>query len=174
MQNGKMSLLEVTMKKRIHVYDCDGILLNSLHRYKTKGGKIDLDHWRENNTRENILKDKPSVLANHYKESLENPDIFVIIATARACEYNDANYEVINSKLGKPDLFVHREGAKDTRGGAALKIEGILPALMRKDLTEATIHVYEDNHNYLHDLCIAFRNFGFKTIGHFNPSYQGH
>lgn len=169
-----MNLIEVIMKKRIHVYDCDGILLDSLPRYKTKGGKLDLDHWRENDTRENILKDKPSVLADHYKESLENPDIFVIIATARACEYNDANYEVIHGKLGKPDLFIHRQGVKDTRKGADLKIQGILPALMRKDLTEATIHVYEDNADYMKNMCYAFRDFGYKVIGHFNPSYQGH
>lgn len=162
------------MIERIHVYDCDGILLNSLHRYNTKNGKIDLSHWREYDTRENILKDTLGELSGHYKKSLVNPNIFVIIATARACLYNDANYEAIYGKLGKPDLFIHREGASDTRGGAELKIEGILPYLDRPELKNANIHVYEDNHNYLKDICIAFRDLGFKVVGHFNPSYQGH
>ena len=162
------------MYKRAHIYDCDGILLDSLHRYKSKNGKIDLAHWIKNDTRENILKDQPSVLADHYKESLDNPEIFVIIATARACHYNDANYEVINSKLGKPDLFIHRMGQKDRRGGAELKIEGVLPYITRPELENANIHVYEDNASYLKDLCLAFRDYGFKTVGHFNPSHQGH
>ena len=162
------------MYKRINLYDCDGILLDSLHRYQTRGANIDLDHWIKNDTRENILKDQPSVLADHYKESLANPEIFVIIATSRACHYNDANYEVIHNKLGKPDLFIHRMGQKDRRGGAELKIKGVLPFITRPELAKASIHVYEDNHNYLKDMCIAFRDYGFKTVGHYNPSYQGH
>jgi len=162
------------MIKRIHIYDCDGILLDSLHRYQTKNGKIDLEHWRKNDTRKNILQDEKSVLADHYIESLQNPEIFVIIATARACTKNDANYEVIYSKLGKPDLFIHRQGEKDFRGGAELKIQGVLPVLQKPRLAGVDIHVYEDNHSYLRDLCIAFRDFGHKTVGHLNPSYQGH
>ena len=162
------------MYKRINFYDCDGVLLDSLHRYKSIGGKIDLDYWIENDTRVNILHDKESVLAEHYKEALQNPEIFVVIATARACEYNDANYEVIAAKLGKPDLFIHRMTQKDRRGGAELKLEGILPYLDRPELQKAKIHVYEDNAAYLKDLCISFRDLGFETVGHFNPSYQGH
>ena len=160
------------MLKRVNIYDCDGILLDSLHRYQTKDGKIDLAHWRENDVREMILKDTPSVLANHYRTALKNPEIFVVIATARACEYNDANYEHIFSTLGKPDLFIHRMGANDNRGGAELKIEGILPFINQPELVNANIHVYEDNHNYLHDLCHAFTENGHYTIGHYNPSKQ--
>lgn len=162
------------MYNRINLYDCDGILLNSTHRYKAKNGRIDLDHWIENDTRQNILKDQPSVLAKHYKESLANPEIFVIIATARSCEKNDANYEVIYSKLGKPNLFIHRQGQSDRRGGAQLKIEGITPVINKPTLVNANIHVYEDNASYLKDICIALRDMGFNTVGHFNPSYQGH
>ncbi len=159
--------------KRINIYDCDGILLDSLHRYKTKGNKIDLAHWRRNDTRENILKDSLGVLADHYKASIANPDIFVIIATARACEYNDANYEHIFSVLGKPDKFIHRQGANDARGGAELKLDGILPLFKKRFLEGAKIHVYEDNALYLRDMCLTLREYG-DTVGHFNPSFQGH
>ena len=161
------------MIKRINIYDCDGILLDSLHRYKIgENGKIDLAHWRKYDKREYILKDKPSVLAEHYKKALANPEIFVIIATARACEYNDSNYEHIFSTLGRPNAFIHRQGANDNRGGAELKLDGILPILAHKK--GASVHVYEDNSDYLRDLCHAIRDAGFKTVGHFNPSHQGH
>ena len=158
---------------RIHIYDCDGLMIDSTHRYKTVNNKIDLDFWRKNDTREMILKDSLMPMADHYKASLANPDIFVIIATARACTYNDANYEFIYKHLGKPNKFIHRMGVNDTRGGAVLKINGIRPLLALNKFKGADIHVYEDNHKYLHDICHALKKHH-KVVGHFNPSNQGH
>lgn len=164
------------MIKRIHVYDCDGILLNSSHRYRTDetGMKIDLAYWIENNTYEKIMQDSDDVLADHYRESLKNPEIFVIIATSRACTENDSNYLAIAEKLGMPNKFVHRKGENDNRRAFDLKVSGIKPILNLKNMKNAVIHVYEDNYENLGKMTLAFRDFGYKSIGHFNPSYQGH
>jgi len=163
------------MYKRIHMYDLDGLAIDSLHRYKVGAdGNIDLPFWIENDNRSNILKDTLLPMAQHITESINNPDIYVIIATARACERNDANYEFIFSKIGRPDKFIHRQGATDRRGGAEIKIKGMRRILGLKQFNGAKMHVYEDNSDYLRDVCHAMRDFGFSTVGHFNPSYQGH
>ena len=79
------------MIKYIHMFDCDGVLLSSLHRYRTMpcGTRIDLDHWRENSTPEKIWQDSPLPMAEHYRECLDNPEHYVIIATARQCQQAD-------------------------------------------------------------------------------------
>lgn len=164
------------MIKRIHVYDCDGILLNSLHRYKTDetGERIDLPFWRENDTHDNIMLDSDDVLADHYRESLANPEIYVIIATSRACIKNDSNYMAIAEKLGMPNKFVHRKGENDNRRSFDLKIAGVKPILNLKNMKNAVVHVYEDNYENLGKMALAFRDLGYKSVGHYNPSYQGH
>ena len=45
------------MIKKIKIYDLDGTLLDSSHRYRAVGGKIDLAHWRENDTPAMVMKD---------------------------------------------------------------------------------------------------------------------
>ena len=161
------------MIKKIKVYDLDGTLIDSSHRYRTKDGRIDLEHWRENDTRLNIFKDSFLDLYEWLKVDLKRADTFVIFATARACTYNDANYEFLKNHNIMPDLFIHRMGANDNRGGAALKIEAIKPLLKLPKFKNATIHIFEDNIQYLHDMCIAL-NDNHKLVGHFVPSVQGH
>ena len=161
------------MIKALHMYDLDGLAINSLHRYKTKNGKIDLEFWRENATRKNILADSLMPMAKHISESIANPEIFVVIATARACTKNDANHEFIYSKIGRPDRFFYRQGENDTRGGAELKIAGIRPLLSLEKFKDAKIKIYEDNVDYLRDICYALRKHH-NVVGYFNPSYQGH
>lgn len=161
------------MIKRIHMYDLDGLAINSLHRYKTKGKNIDLDYWRENDTPEKIAQDSLMPMAYHIQESIANPEIYVIIATARTCFENDANYDFLNLHFSGYNKFIHRE-IDDNRGGAEIKIKGMKRFLGLKQFKNAKFHVYEDNHKYLAAVCYAMRDFGFSTVGHFNPSYQGH
>ena len=161
------------MIKKICVYDMDGTIVDSTHRYAVKEGKIDLEHWIKHDKPEFILKDECLPLADRYRHDLQNHEVFVIIATARACIKGDANYRYIDSVLGMPDRFIHRQGRKDHRGGAALKLAAIKPLLNLKQFKSAVIHIYEDNINYLHDLCVGL-NSNHLTVGHFNPSMQGH
>lgn len=162
------------MIKRIHMYDLDGLAIDSLHRYKTKGGKIDLSYWCEHDHHDKIMQDSLMPMANHIQESIENPEIFVILATARACVIGDGNYKFINLYFSGANKFIHRLGPNDNRGGAEIKIKGMKRILGLKQFKGAKMHVYEDNANYLKDVCYAMRDFGFETVGHFNPSYQGH
>lgn len=162
------------MIKKIAIYDIDGTLVDSMHRFRVnpETGRIDLDFWIENDTPEKIELDKLLPLADRYKNDLKNPEVYVILATARACEFGDANYEYIDKNLGIPDRFIHRKGREDTRGGAELKIKGIKPLLNLKNFKDATVHVYEDNIDYLKDLSDFFAK-SHLTVGHYNPSAQG-
>ena len=122
--------------KRIHVYDIDGTLISSSHRYRTAkcGTKIDLKYWRSKDNSDHIYKDSFLPHMAQYKEDLKNPEIYVILATARACKPGDANYKYIQRRMGMPDKFVHRLGVEDRRGGAQLKIQAIKPLLNLKQL----------------------------------------
>lgn len=155
--------------KQIHVFDADGTIINSTHRYRTLNKRIDLQHWRDYDKPEFIAKDSLLPHSAQYEISMANPEVYVIIATARACEKNDANYEFICRHLGFPDKFIHRMGVDDSRGGAQLKIEAIKPMLNLKQFKNAAVHVWEDNKQYLADMIKAFNG-----IGHYVPSSQGH
>jgi len=150
------------MIKKIKIYDLDGTLIDSSHRYRAINGRIDLEHWRANDTRKNVLEN----------DSFLDLYEWLKVDTARACTYNDHNYEFLKNNNIVPDMFIHREGETDTRGGAVLKIEAIKPLLKLKKFENATIHIFEDNIQYLHDMCIAL-NDNHKLVGHFVPSEQG-
>jgi beta-phosphoglucomutase-like phosphatase (HAD superfamily) len=156
------------MIKFIHIFDCDGVLLDSTHRYRTMpcGTRIDLDHWRENSTPEMIAQDKPLPMSNWYKKFLTDPEHYVIIATARVCQ--EADHKVIADKLGTPQYFIYR-GENDSRSGTALKLAGLKPLLNLKQFRQAAITVYEDNVTYLNGIAEAL-----DANKHYCPSPQGH
>jgi hypothetical protein len=147
------------MIKNINIYDLDGVVISSNHRYKTnrKGDAIDLAHWRKHDIPEFISKDSLLPHAAQYKADLLNPEIYVIIATARACIKDDSNYDFIHKHLGMPDKFIHRKGVDDNRHGHTLKIHGIKPLLNLKQFRDAVVTVFEDNATYLKHMCEAFQ-----------------
>ena len=161
--------------KKVRIFDLDGCLIDSSHRYQTDytGQRIDLSHWRKHDTPEYIMQDTLLPLVKWLKADLSNPEIFVIFATARACVEGDANYQYLYKHGLIPDAFIHRQGQHDTRGGAALKLAGIMPILSRREFSNATVHVFEDNISYLTDIVCAI-NETHETVGHFIPSRQGH
>ena len=85
------------MIKRVSVYDMDGTIVCSLHRYRTilgeNGERIDLDYWRENECR--AMDDSLLPLAKQYQSDLTDPECYVIIATARVLR--DADNEFIKN-----------------------------------------------------------------------------
>ena len=136
------------MYKQIQIYDMDGTLVCSMHRFKTTAeGKIDLPHWIENCTPEMIAKDSLLPLATQYKAHLRNPDIYVIIATARVMEKPD--YDFVKNVLGQPDKIVSRNGRGDTRKGATMKIAGLRFLNNLKQFSKVKKFFYEDNIDYL-------------------------
>ena len=153
--------------KQIAIYDMDGTIVCSLHRYKTIDNKIDLQYWRDNEYRAG--DDSLLPLAEQYKSDLADNDCFVIIATARILREPDMLF--INDKLGKPDYIISR-GEKDSRSGALLKVLGLKKLFSLKQFAKIgsdMIVFYEDNVSYLKAVCDTF-----KCRGVYITSGQGH
>lgn len=104
------------MIKKIHVYDLDGVLVDTSHRYRNKpDGTIDLEYWNLMRTKENIAKDKILERAKIYLADCLNPRIYTIICTARMWHVNDI--EFIVGRLGAPDKLIMRpEGNMEADG----------------------------------------------------------
>lgn len=152
--------------KRVAVYDMDGTIVCSLHRYRTdeSGKRIDLEYWRANQHK--AYDDGLLPLHKQYLADLADPNCYVIIATARVM--GDADHAFIRDKLGKPNYIISRKDG-DNQSGAALKIKGLARFFNLKNFRTAEAHFYEDNLAYLSAVCKHFRIFG-----HYIPSKQGH
>ena len=95
------------MFKRIHVYDLDGVLVDTSHRYRNRpDGSIDLNYWLANRTEKKIAKDKLLPLAKQYIADNANPEIYTVICTAR--QYHPLDIAFIFSHLGAPDKLIMR------------------------------------------------------------------
>ena len=151
--------------KQIRIYDMDGTIVCSLHRYKTIDNKIDLQYWRDNEYR--AMDDSLLPLAEQYKMDLADKDTFVIIATARILREADNHF--INTVLGKPDYIISRKD-NDSRSGGLLKVLGLKKLFSLKQFHKVKdIIFYEDNTSYLKAVCDYF-----NITGVYIPSKQGH
>jgi len=151
--------------KRVRVYDMDGTIVCSLHRYRTiEGNRIDLEYWRDNQYK--AMDDSLLPLAEQYKMDLKDENTYVIIATARVMQ--SADYEFVDKILGKPDYLISR-GECDIRSGGQLKIKGLQKFFNLKNFRDAEITFYEDNVQYLKAVCDKF-----NIRGVYVPSKQGH
>jgi hypothetical protein len=156
----------------LEIYDLDGTVIDSSHRYKTAecGTKIDLNHWRENCTPEKIAQDKLLPLAHKMKKSMSDPKKCVVVATARVMQKADFDYIIEN--LGIPDYMVYRK-ENDIRKGADLKNQGIEKFV--GDVSRfKSIKIFEDNITYLDGMQkhLSKKNANVQAI--FVPSNQGH
>jgi hypothetical protein len=154
------------MIRKVEIFDMDGTIVDSTHRYRTMpcGTKIDLEYWRANEYR--AMDDKLLPLADYYKECLANPEIYVIIATARVLHEPDVKF--INEILGKPDYIISRKPNSNISGGL-LKINGLARFFNLKNFRNATFTFFEDNTAYLKAVCDKF-----NIRGIYIPSNQGH
>ena len=154
--------------KKVSIYDMDGTIVCSLHRYRTivdeSGERIDLGYWRENEFR--AMDDSLLPLAEKYKADLQDENCYVIIATARVLR--DADKEFIASVLGEPDYIISRMDG-DTTSGGKLKIAGLTKFFNLKPFQNAEFTFYEDNTTYLKAVCDRF-----NIRGVYVPSKQGH
>jgi hypothetical protein len=153
--------------KRISIYDMDGTIVCSAHRYRTMpcGTRIDLAYWRANEFR--AMDDSLLPLAEQYRADLRDEECYVIIATARIIREPDAQF--IREVLGQPDYIISRQGDNDTRSGADLKISGLAKFFNLKNFRNAAATFYEDNAAYLKKVCDRF-----NIRGVYVPSRQGH
>jgi hydroxymethylpyrimidine pyrophosphatase-like HAD family hydrolase len=155
------------MLNEVHIYDMDGTLVDSSHRYRIgENGKIDLAHWIEHCKPEFIAKDKLLPLAEQYKKQLDNPGVYVVIATARVLESADMQY--IREVLGMPNKIISRNGRSDNRKGAKMKIDGLRFLRTLKQFARLPKYFYEDNKDYLYPVA---EYLGAKPV--YIPSCQG-
>lgn len=154
--------------KRVSIYDMDGTIVDSSHRYRTivddNGERIDLDYWRENEYR--AMDDKLLPLADQYRADLADPECYVIIATARVM--NDPDYKFVEEILGKPDYLISRPHDSNV-SGKVLKINGLAKFFNLNNFKKAEFTFYEDNVQYLKAVCDRF-----NIRGVYIPSVQGH
>ena len=151
--------------KRVQIYDMDGTIVCSLHRYRAIDGiRIDLAFWREN--QDKVMSDSLLPLAAQYRADLLDPECFVIIATARVMGALD--YKFVAEILGQPDYLISRKEG-DSISGGLLKIKGLQKFFNLKNFKDAEITFYEDNIQYLKTVCDKF-----NIRGVYIPSKQGH
>ena len=152
--------------KRVRIYDMDGTIVCSLHRYRTvlSGDRIDLEYWRDNQYK--AMDDSLLPLARDYKLDLKDENTYVIIATARIM--GAADYQFVREILGEPDYLISRK-SNDIRSGGLLKINGLQKFFNLKNFRDAEITFYEDNVQYLKAVCDRF-----NIRGVYVPSKQGH
>ena len=153
---------------RVAIYDMDGTIVDSSHRYRTivddNGERIDLDYWREN---EHLaMNDGLLPLFEQYKNDLNDPACYVIIATARVM--NGPDWQFVREILGEPDYFISRK-AGDSQSGKTLKINGLAKFFNLVNFKNADYVFYEDNIQYLKAVCDRF-----NIRGVYIPSVQGH
>lgn len=93
------------MFKRIHVYDVDGILLDSSHRHNYfPDGSLDFANYFANCTPEILARDKVLPLAKQYRADCINPHIYTVICSVRSHELIHINS--LDNKIGLPDLLL--------------------------------------------------------------------
>jgi hydroxymethylpyrimidine pyrophosphatase-like HAD family hydrolase len=158
----------MTQIKRVAIYDMDGTIVDSSHRYRTivddNGERIDLEYWRENEYR--AFEDQLLPMAEQYQKDLVDSECYTIIATARVM--NDPDWQFVKEKLGMPDYFISRP--KDSSvSGKTLKINGLAKFFNLNNFKNADFVFYEDNIQYLKAVCDRF-----NIRGVYIPSCQGH
>ena len=161
--------------KKCYIFDIDGVLLDSSHRYRvelSKDGKqkIDLKHWRANEHR--TIEDTPLPTADIYKKVLKQKNSFVIIATSRIMSAVD--YQVIEEKLGKPHALISR--LTNEQKGGDLKLNGVIRTLSDLNLKSTDkVHIYEDNIQYLKYIADGIKNnLNIMPEAYYIVSNQGH
>ena len=102
------------MKKQIFIFDLDDTVIDSSHRATLKSDAIelDLDAWRRDSTRENIMKDSLLPLANFMRECIQAEHTFVWVCTARNMQQADHDFLAENGLT--PNLVLSRQLDDDT------------------------------------------------------------
>ena len=166
--NRKTGFKKMAKITKVSIYDMDGTIVDSTHRYRTiideNGERIDLDFWRQNEYK--AFDDSLLPLAEQYKADLNNENCYVIIATARILR--NADNEFIKQILGEPDYIISRSENSNISGGK-LKINGLAKFFNLITFKDAEFTFYEDNVQYLKAVCDRF-----NIRGVYVPSKQGH
>lgn len=134
--------------KRIHVYDLDGVLVDTSHRYRNlPNGTIDIEYWLANRTAEKIAQDKLLPLARQYMKDCANPEIYTVICTARM--YHVLDIQFIVGYLGAPDKLIMRPEGDLTADGL-LKRRQLQRIFNLRQFQKLPRKFWDDNPKNLH------------------------
>ena len=130
--------------KKIHVYDLDGVLVDTAHRYRNKpDGSIDLDYWFANRTKEKIALDTLLPHAQQYMDDCVDPHTYTIICTSRM--YNVLDIEFIVGHLGAPDKLIMRPETQMKARDDFLKFNQLRQVFNLRQFKNLRRVLWEDN-----------------------------
>jgi len=135
------------MIKRVSIWDLDGTVICSAHRYRNlpDGKTIDLDYWIKNSTPEKIKLDKLLPLVETMQGDIVNKDCYTVVCTARVCQ--DADYDYVRDNIGTVDKFLSRPFGNREQD-AKLKIKQLRWLTTLKQFVSLPKAMFEDNpHN---------------------------
>lgn len=134
------------LNPKIRIYDLDGTIIDSSHRAKhDENGKLDLEHWKANNTKENIFKDDLLPMYWQLVADYKNGDI-IILCTAR--ELNKHDWEFIHS-MGIYYDYVKSRPIGESTADWKLKRRLLNPFFNLKPFQALEKYFYDDNNSNL-------------------------
>lgn len=142
------------MQQLVNIFDLDCTLIDSSHRINQYGDQskgLDIDYWIENNTHDNIMKDKLLPLAELCKE-FQKTQFTNIAVTARNMTFSDFLFLEQNGL--NFNMVLHRENSKD--------LDHILKEKKLKELFDTGNYIpflaFDDKEDNLE----IFKKFGFN------------
>ena len=130
------------MNPKIMIYDLDGTIIDSSHRARyDENGKLDLEHWKENNTKENIFNDNLLPMWKQLQMDYKQGHI-IILCTAR--ELGKWDWEYIHS-MGIYYDYVKSRKEGETTVDWKLKKRLLNPFFNLKPFKKAEKFFYDDN-----------------------------
>jgi hypothetical protein len=133
------------MFRRIHVYDLDGVLVDSSHRVKRcNDGSIDCQYWLNSFTPENIKLDKLLPHIWQYVDAIINPYTYVILCSVR--NPTPLNLNFVRSHLGQPNkLLLVGESYPPFKPAYVLKRNALQPIFNLRQFQNLPRTLWEDN-----------------------------
>jgi hypothetical protein len=143
-----------TMFKKIHVYDCDGVLVDSSHRYRNDAsGKIDLAYWKANTHR--AADDSLLPHARQYVDDVLNPFVYTVVCTARETDTFTPRFFADN--MAMPNLLIMRPAGNETQDWK-LKRQQLTRLFNLRQFAGLPRILWEDNANNIDALRHLFTN----------------
>lgn len=134
---------------RVRIYDLDGTVVDSSHRARhDENGKLDLEHWKANSTKENIFNDSLLPLVWQLINDYKNGDI-IVICTAR--ELGKYDWEYLHTMGIYYDYVFYRPLGKNTPDHV-LKRNQLRHFWNLKQYKNLEKEFYDDNQDNLNEI----------------------
>ena len=141
----------------IYIFDLDATTIDSSHRFTgTAEGKIDLEKWISDSTRENIFKDELLPLAKFMKALIKaNKNVWICTArNMKKADFDFLTHHGLNAKI----ILSRKEG--DFRNDAELKTAKLKRLFNLKQFQGMEKIMFDDNKIIRKEL----QKLGIKTL----------